>query len=68
MLEDALQDPAITGEQIYDIVTDLLDAVTYLHQRGVYHCDIKLDNIRMRNIEGGPSDVVLLDSGRRSGL
>lgn len=63
MLVDALAQEKISGEDIYKIISDLLDAVTYLHHRGVYHCDIKLDNIRMRAAGPNLYDVVLLDWG-----
>lgn len=63
MLKSAMQDDNIRGDQIYELIGDLLSAVAYLHQRGVYHCDIKLDNIRMRSVPGAPLDVVLLDWG-----
>ncbi len=63
MLVDALSQEGISGEEIYKIISDLLDAVTYLHHRGVYHCDIKLDNIRMRAPGSNLYDVVLLDWG-----
>lgn len=63
MLEEALQSDALDGEAIYEILGDLLDAVAYLHQRGVYHCDIKLANIAMRGSLGEAYDVVLLDWG-----
>ncbi|WP_131103134.1 protein kinase domain-containing protein [Ornithinimicrobium sufpigmenti] len=63
MLEDALKQTTITGDDVYKIVSDLLDAVSYLHHHGIYHCDIKLDNIRMRAARPKQYDVVLLDWG-----
>ena len=64
MLSDALKNPAIRGDDVYKILSDLFDAVAYLHRHGVYHCDIKLDNIRMRDVGHSQAlDVVLLDWG-----
>lgn len=63
MLVDALRDELISGEDVYKIISDLLDAVVYLHHHGIYHCDIKLDNIRMRTARPNQYDVVLLDWG-----
>lgn len=64
MLFDALGEPGIRGEDVYKILSDLFDAVAYLHRHGIYHCDIKLDNIRMRDVGHMQAlDVVLLDWG-----
>lgn len=65
-LGEALKDPnsALTGENVFRILTDLLDAVAYLNRRGLYHCDIKLTNIKLRETETDQApDVVLLDWG-----
>lgn len=62
-LAEALTNPAVDGETIYSVLADLFDAITYLHAHGVFHCDIKLDNIRMRGSSPQPYDAVLLDWG-----
>ncbi|MGB9752800.1 serine/threonine-protein kinase [Roseiflexus castenholzii] len=52
---DPLPLPTVLG-----IVAQIVDALTYLHQRGVVHCDIKPGNILL---EHGAPRAVLIDFG-----
>lgn len=37
-----------TGDQIAKVLTDVLSALDYMHRHGVMHCDLKPDNILVR--------------------
>lgn len=50
----------LSGEIIYTIAQNIIEAVKYLHALGVVHRDIKLENI-MVNIKTG--DIKLIDFG-----
>jgi len=52
------QRKAFTEKEIMDLLTKVLDALGYLHDRGIYHRDIKPGNILMTT--AGP---VLIDFG-----
>lgn len=53
-----------TPSAIYEALADILEAVAHLNERHVYHCDIKLENIRLRKTTAqSRPDVVLLDYG-----
>lgn len=62
-LKDALSNEKMTGEEIFRTFARLFDAVAYLHRHGVYHCDIKQENIRLRDTGAGAGELVLLDWG-----
>lgn len=49
-----------TGEEIEDILLDLLPVLQYIHSRGVVHRDIKPENILRRKSDG---HLVLIDFG-----
>jgi len=50
---------SFTNQEIYNIAIPLLDGLEHIHKVGVYHQDIKLDNILIKE-DGSP---VLLDFG-----
>lgn len=62
-LDEAIRDQARDGDEIYRILIEIADAISYLHRNYVYHCDIKYENIRLRHLSTTASDAVLLDWG-----
>ena len=46
-----LDEPPLTSHQIVTITGDLLDAVHYLHERGLRRLDIKPSNIVLKDDE-----------------
>lgn len=50
----------ITEERALDVLVQLLDAVVYLHERGILHMDLKPTNILIENSSG---NVVVIDLG-----
>ena len=53
---------ALKRKQVVAIMEDLLRAVHYLHTRGIFHRDIKLDNIMLRR-QNNSYRPVLIDLG-----
>jgi len=49
---------SLAEDKIYSIFKQLLSLVSYCHTKGVFHCDIKLDNIIINN-----DKVYLIDFG-----
>lgn len=45
------------------IITELLTQLCFLHHFGVYHCDIKLENIFINHEEGKVTKITLADFG-----
>ncbi|MFC6590677.1 serine/threonine-protein kinase [Deinococcus lacus] len=60
MLREALTAP-LPGEQAGQVVAGLLEAVCYIHGRGVVHQDIKPENILLSLGQPARDHVVLLD-------
>lgn len=57
-----LQQQSLTGEDIREITQAGLQALKYIHEQNIIHCDIKPENIMVKRINGKWS-VVLLDYG-----
>ena len=57
-----LAQPDITGDECYQLITDILRALRYLHSIGISHGDVMSNNIRCRHV-GGDRQAVLLDLG-----
>ena len=49
-------------EELLDITDDILKALAFAHAQGVYHRDVKPENVVVRN-QGGVSTAILLDFG-----
>jgi serine/threonine protein kinase, bacterial len=49
-----------TEIQVRQFLTDILPVLTYVHQRGIVHRDIKPDNIMIRQSDNKP---ILIDFG-----
>lgn len=52
-----------TGQQCYTFVSEVLQAIKYMHKLEVAHGDIKYDNIRCRHLSDKTPQAVLLDFG-----
>lgn len=61
-LHDSLRKRGCFSEdETATIVTQLLEALSYMHERGIVHCDLKLENVLL---EGSDSDQVrIIDFG-----
>lgn len=57
---DGAKPTPYTGDEIEDILLDLLPVLQYIHSRGVIHRDIKPENILRRQSDG---KLVLIDFG-----
>jgi HD superfamily phosphohydrolase len=57
-LRPALAD-AETPDQVYNAISDLLRAVSYMHSKNVLHADIKWENIKCRKAPTGVESVIL---------
>mmetsp|Transcript_14823 Transcript_14823/g.17321 ORF Transcript_14823/g.17321 Transcript_14823/m.17321 type:complete len:378 (+) Transcript_14823:1815-2948(+) len=57
-----LQDKKFSEEDTKKIITSLLDSCSYLHERGVVHRDIKLENILLVS-SSSRNDIRLTDFG-----
>lgn len=53
---------AIPRDTVVFIIENLLKSVSYLHSRGIFHRDIKFDNIMLRK-ENNSFKPVLIDFG-----
>ncbi len=61
-LHDKLrQDGPLTLHELERLGEDLFQAVTFLDKRGVYHRDIKPDNLALRELERKGRELVLFD-------
>ena len=56
-------DPARTSNVIYKWALQLAEAVEASHAAGVAHCDLKADNVMMKELPSGRHRVVLIDFG-----
>eukprot|EP01095_Lingulamoeba_sp_RSL-Kostka_P010153 TRINITY_DN359_c1_g1_i8.p1 TRINITY_DN359_c1_g1~~TRINITY_DN359_c1_g1_i8.p1 ORF type:complete len:247 (-),score=62.24 TRINITY_DN359_c1_g1_i8:107-847(-) len=54
-------DIELTKADIYEIFRQMCLAVQYLHDNGMAHCDIKLENFLIERIEGEEKKVYLTD-------
>jgi HD superfamily phosphohydrolase len=61
-LQYVLEQPDIEPNQVFELISDVLRAIRYLHAIGVLHADIKNENIRCRTSPAGV-EAVLLDLG-----
>ena len=50
----------LSEKEVKSILTDLCDALNYMHQRGIFHCDLKPENIMVTAADGHPK---LIDIG-----
>ncbi|GIE83056.1 hypothetical protein Aph02nite_90060 [Actinoplanes philippinensis] len=57
-----LKSPDTSAEQAFGLLSEVLDAMGYMHSLEVYHGDIKYENIRCRRSRAG-YEAVLLDLG-----
>ena len=57
-----MSDPATSAEEAFDLVSQVLRALAYMHARGVLHADVKHKNILCRDLPVGP-EAVILDLG-----
>jgi HD superfamily phosphohydrolase len=53
---------AESAEQVYNAISDVLRAVSYMHDKNVLHADIKWENIKCRKAPTGV-EAVILDLG-----
>jgi HD superfamily phosphohydrolase len=58
----ALRREDVTPDEVYNAISDVLRAVSYMHGKGVLHADLKWENIKCRNSPTG-IEAVLLDLG-----
>lgn len=42
----------LNEKQIKNVLIDLCDALNHMHQRGIYHCDLKPENVIVTSSEG----------------
>lgn len=59
VLSKYCNDKTLSIEQRLELFLDICDAVSYAHQRGVLHRDLKSSNILVRNFEGKPIPSVI---------
>ena len=57
-----LKSPDTSADQVFRLLSEVLDAMGYMHSLEVYHGDIKSENIRCRRSRAG-YEAVLLDLG-----
>ncbi|WP_329557152.1 protein kinase domain-containing protein [Streptomyces sp. NBC_00696] len=58
----ALKREDTTPDEVYNAISDVLRAVSYMHGKGVLHSDLKWENIKCRHSPTG-IEAVLLDLG-----
>lgn len=59
VLSTYCDEQALTIRERLDLFLDICDAVSYAHQRGVLHRDLKSSNILIRNFDGKPTPSVI---------
>ncbi len=57
-LSDVMKDHSFTSDEMEEIQQQVMEALSYVHERGIIHRDVKLDNIVMDNRK-----VKLIDFG-----
>lgn len=63
-LNTFLQRNDLKWPTVFRLLEQILAAIAYLHENRVMHCDVKPDNIRIRQTSGGANfNAVLLDLG-----
>lgn len=63
-LDEWAASEAVDGDQIIEVLDQVLGAIEYLHRHRVLHCDLKNENIKVQYLEtGDPPSAVLLDLG-----
>jgi len=55
----------VRGDKVRQLLRDILEGIQHLHERGVMHRDIKLDNIMLRrdDLSEGKLVPIIMDFG-----
>jgi len=55
---------AYSEAQASEIMLQIVDSVSYLHQQGIVHCDLKPENLLLATKASDTSNMRLVDFGR----
>ena len=58
---------AYSEAQASEIMREIVDAVSYLHQQGIVHCDLKPENLLLATKASDTSNMRLVDFGKADG-